>query len=174
MLPFPPQVLSAPGAAKDVNLSPPELLPLRLLPKVFVAKGDLFDAIPTEPKGDGAMTPNPDNVGVDVPGPSTPLIGKEIILSPEDLSWGKVLAAADPKIGALPVEDAANDPNGEADDFDSATKPDEAKAAEDVRDFDSEASSVEVDKAPSEDFGVAWVVKGDVAEVSAKTLLLLF
>lgn len=91
--------------------------------------------------------------------------------SAEDLFWGELLAAADPNVDALPLEDGASDPNGEAEDCERAAKPDDAKAAEDVRGMGSEVSLAETVGASSGDLELLRAVKGEVTDVSVKPLV---
>ena len=92
----------------------------------------------------------------------------------EPLSFEGFDAAADPKAGALDMEDAGREPNGEADDFERAAKPDEANAAEDVCGLSSEEALPEGEVVPPEMLGPAKALKGGVAEVLERLLLLTF
>ena len=106
--------------------------------------------------------------------PSRFLLDEVVKPLTEALSFGGVFAAVDPNTGALGVEDAGREPNGEADDFERAAKPDEANAEEDVCDLSSEETSPEGEVAPSETLGLAKAVKGDVAETFVELLLWMF
>ena len=170
MFPDPPHVVSAPGAAKDASFIPTKPLPPRLLPNVPPPKEGPCDARPTEPKGDGAMIPKLDEV-VLVLVPSRLLFDEVVKPLAEALSFEDFSAAANPNAGALDVEDAGRELNGEADDFERAAKPDEANAAEDVCDLSSEGASPEGEMGPSETLVSAKALKGDVAKVFVKLLL---
>ena len=170
MFPDPPHVVSAPGAAKDASFIPPRLLLPRLPPKVPPPKEGPCDARPTEPKGDGAMIPKLDEVVV-VLVPSRLLLVEVVKPVADAPSFEGFFAAADPNAGALGMEDVGMEPNGEADDFERAAKPDEANAAEDVCDFSSEETSLEGEMGPSGTLRLAKALKGDAAEAFVKLLL---